>query len=52
LGLNPHVSSLREVFQRAGIMRERTKKELEANGAGSEAVQNAVWGSIVIQDEP
>ena len=51
LGLNPHVCSLREIFQRAGIMRERTKKELEGTGAGPDTVHNTVFGSIVIQEK-
>jgi hypothetical protein len=47
LGQFPHVCSLREVFQRAGVMRERVRKELEASGATLESVHNAVFSSIV-----
>lgn len=47
---NTHLSSLREVFQRATVTRLRTDAELRANGAGVEAIRRAVFASPIIQE--
>jgi len=52
LGSNPHIASLREIFQRASIARQRNEKELKAPGATADAIRVAVFNSIVIQENP
>ena len=47
---NTHLSSLREVFQRAAVTRQRTDAELRVNGAGVEAIRRAVFASPIIQE--
>ena len=49
LTLNPHVISLREVFQRAAFARQRLDAELRA-APNADAVRNAVFNSVVIQE--
>ncbi len=50
LGLNPHVCSLREVFQRAAIVRERTDLELSAQTAPADSIRHAVFNSVIVQE--
>lgn len=52
LTLNPHVTSLREVFQRAAFARERLDKELKAPNATPDTVRTAVFNAVVIQEKP
>jgi len=51
LTLNPHVASLREVFQRAAFARQRLDAELRA-APNTDAVRNAVFNAVVIQENP
>lgn len=50
LGLNNHVLSLREIFQRATIVRQRTDSELRATPTPADAIRAAVFNSVVIQE--
>jgi hypothetical protein len=50
LTLNPHVVSLREVFQRAAFARQRLDAELRVAPPNPDAVRNAVFNSVVIQE--
>ena len=52
LTLNEHVSSLREVFQRAAFARQRVNAELQAAAPAPDAIRNAVFNSIIIQENP
>jgi len=52
LTLNPHVVSLREVFQRAAFARQRMDAELRAAAPNPDAIRNAVFNSVVIQENP
>jgi hypothetical protein len=52
LTLNEHVSSLREVFQRAAFARQRVDAELQAAAPVPDAIRNAVFNSIIIQENP
>jgi len=49
LTLNPHLVSLREVFQRAAFARQRLDAELRA-APNADAVRNALFNSVVIQE--
>jgi hypothetical protein len=52
LTLNSHIRSLREVYQRAGIARERLQSELRATPAitAFDPVRSAVFNSVIIQE--
>ncbi|HOC54468.1 MAG TPA: hypothetical protein PKI20_02470 [Verrucomicrobiota bacterium] len=52
LTLNPHVASLREVFQRAAFARQRVDGELRATPPNPDAIRNAVFNSVIIQENP
>jgi hypothetical protein len=52
LTLNPHVASLREVFQRAAFARQRVDGELRATPPIPDAVRSAVFTSVIIQENP
>jgi hypothetical protein len=52
IGLNPHVTSLREMFERAQIARQRTETALKAAKSSADAVWGAVFDSVVIQENP
>jgi hypothetical protein len=47
---NEHVSSLREVFQRAAFARQRVDAELRATAPPPDAIRNAVFNSVIIQE--
>ena len=47
---NPHVTSLRELFQRAAIARQRTEADLTAPNASPDVVRDAVFSSVVIRE--
>lgn len=50
LQLNSHINSLREVFQRAALVRTRTDKELRATPPASDAVWATVFSAMIIQE--
>ncbi len=50
LSLNTHINSLREVFQRAGLVRQRTDSLLRAKGAPMDTVRGAVFNAMIIQE--
>ena len=51
LTLNDHVSSLREVFQRAAFARQLVDTDLQAAvPPGADAIRKAVFNSVVIQE--
>jgi hypothetical protein len=50
LTLNPHVHSLREVFQRTVFARQRLDADLRVAPPNPDAVRNAVFNSVVIQE--
>ncbi|MBI4023966.1 MAG: hypothetical protein HY360_03235 [Verrucomicrobia bacterium] len=52
LSLNEHVSSLREVFQRAAVARQRLDSELRDNNPSPDAIRRAVFNAVVIQENP
>jgi hypothetical protein len=47
--LNPHIVSLREVFQRAALARQRLDAELRV-APNADAVRSAVFNSVVVQE--
>lgn len=47
---NSHLASLNEIFQRAAVARERTDKDLRAQGADASSVRSAVFNSIALQE--
>jgi hypothetical protein len=50
LSLNPHIHSLREVFQRAALVRQRTDQELRAANPIPDAIKSAVFNATIIQE--
>ena len=50
LSLNDHINSLREVFQRAALVRHRTDSALRAATPVPEAVRLAVFNAVIIQE--
>jgi len=50
LSLNEHVTSLREVFQRAAVTRQRVDSELRDNNVSPDAIRRAVFNAVVIQE--
>src|SRR5439155_9405245 len=52
LSLNHHVSSLREVFQRAAVSRQRADSELRVTTPQPDAIRSAVFNSVIIQESP
>jgi hypothetical protein len=47
---NPHLTSLAEIYQRAGIARERSDRELRAQESNADSVRRTVFNSIVLQE--
>jgi hypothetical protein len=52
LNLNSHIASLREVFQRAALVRSRTHSELGAQAPRPDAIRMAVFNAMIIQEPP
>jgi hypothetical protein len=50
LSLNSHINSLREVFQRGALVRQRTDSLLRANGASKDTVRSAVFNAMILQE--
>jgi hypothetical protein len=49
-GMNLHVSSLKDVYQRAAFSRKRTLSNLKAPTASPDDVRHAVFNNVVIQE--